>query len=89
MPDLSSAQVTVTSAATLLVSADNDGCRVLVHNKTATVVYLGASDVTASTGMGIDSAAGPVSINLAAGAKLYGIVASGTPTIQILLMGNN
>jgi hypothetical protein len=39
--------------------------------------------------MGIDSAAGPVSINLAAGAKLYGIVASGTPTIQILFMGNN
>jgi hypothetical protein len=89
MPDLSSAQITVTTAATLLVSADSDGCRLLVHNKTGTVVYLGASDVTTSTGMGIDSAAGPVSISLGAGAKLYGIVASGSPVIQILIMGNN
>jgi hypothetical protein len=73
----------------LIVQADSDGCDVYIHNKTGTVVYLGASDVTSSTGMGIDSAAGPIKIVLPANAKLYGITASGTPSIQILKIGNN
>lgn len=84
----SSQVATNSSTATLLVTADSDGCRVTVHNKTGTVVYLGGATVTSSTGMGIDSGAGPVSFLLQAGDKLYGISASSTPTIQILTIGN-
>lgn len=89
MADVSSAQISVTSTATLIVNADTDGCRILVHNKTGTVVYLGGSDVTSSNGMGVDSGAGPVEITLPANAKLYGITASSSTTVQVLKIGND
>lgn len=89
MADITSAQVSVGTTATLLVTADTDGCHVFVHNKTGTVAYLGGDDVTSSNGMGIDSGAGPVEITLPANAKLYGITNSGTVTVQVLKIGNN
>ena len=88
MADVSSAQVEMSTARALIVQADSDGCRILLHNRTGTIVYIGGDDVLSSTGMGIDSAAGPVEITLPANAKLYGITASGTPSIQILKIGN-
>ena len=88
MADVTSAQVAMNaSTATLITRGDADGCVLRIHNKTSTVIYLGGSDVTASTGMGIDSAAGPIEFRLPAGAELYGIVASGTPSIQMLRIG--
>jgi len=87
--DISSAQVAMGTTAALIVQADSDGCRILLHNRTGTIVYIGAADVLSSTGMGIDSAAGPVEITLPANAKLYGITASGTPSIQVLKVGND
>lgn len=89
MADISSAQVSVGTSATLIVTADTDGCLVYLHNKGGTVTYLGGSDVTSTTGMGIDSGAGPVLITLPANAKLYAITAAGSQTIQILKVGNN
>ena len=89
MADVSSAQVSVGTTATLIVAADTDGCIVVAHNKGGTVVYLGDATVTSSTGMGIDSAAGPVQLTLPANAKLYAATASGTQTIQVLKIGNN
>ena len=89
MADVSSAQITMGTSPVLIVQADADGCRLYVHNKTGTVVYLGASNVTSSTGMGIDSAAGVVELTLPANAKLYGVTASGTPDLQILKIGND
>jgi hypothetical protein len=88
MADVSSAQIDMSTARALIVQADSDGCRILLHNRTGTVVYIGGDDVLSTTGMGIDSAAGPVEITLPANAKLYGITASGTPSIQILKIGN-
>lgn len=88
MAEVSSAQVSVGTSATLLVTADTDGCQLLIHNKTGTVAYLGGADVTASTGMGIDSGAGPVPLTLPANAKLYGITSSGSVTVQVLKIGN-
>lgn len=88
MAEISSAQVSVGTTATLIVTADTDGCVVLVHNKGGTVTYLGGSDVTSSNGMGIDSGAGPVEMRLPANAKLYAVTNSGTQDIQILKIGN-
>ena len=88
MADISSAQVSVSTAATLLVTADTDGCVVLVHNKGGTVTYLGDATVTSSTGMGIDSAAGVIEMRLPANAKLYGVTNAGTQAVQILKIGN-
>ena len=88
MADISSAQVSVSTAATLLVTADTDGCVVLVHNKGGTVTYLGDGTVTSSTGIGIDSAAGVIEMRLPANAKLYGVTNSGTQVVQILKIGN-
>ncbi len=89
MADISSAQVSVGTTATLLVTADTDGCQLYLHNKGGTVTYLGSDAVTSSTGMGIDSGAGVVHITLPANAKLYAITASGTQTVQILKVGND
>lgn len=89
MADISSAQISVETTATLLVTADTDGCLAYLHNKTGTVIYLGNDTVTTSTGMGIDSGAGVVLFTLPANAKLYGIVAAGSTTMQILKIGNN
>ncbi|MFM2103978.1 MAG: hypothetical protein RL006_145 [Chloroflexota bacterium] len=86
---IKSAHVSVNSTApTLIVSADNDGCRATVHNKTGTVTYLGGSDVTSSSGLGIDSGAGPVSFLLQPGDRLYAITASSTATVQVMTIGN-
>ena len=79
---------TNSSTATLLVTADVDGCRLTVHHQGAGTVYLGGSNVTASNGMGLDTGAGPTAITLGANDKLYGIASAGTPSIQILIIGN-
>jgi hypothetical protein len=38
--------------------------------------------------MGVDTGAGPTAITLGANDKLYGIASAGTPSIQILIIGN-
>lgn len=88
MADVTSAQVAMNaSTATLITRGDADGCVLRLHNRTGTIVYIGGSDVTSSTGMGIDSAAGPVELRLPPGADIWGITASGTPSIQMLRIG--
>jgi hypothetical protein len=85
MAQVSSAQVTTNSTtAVLLATAGTSGSRVTIHNNNATSIYLGASTVTASTGVAIDEGHGPIEFNLPAGAKLYGISFSGTPVAQVL-----
>jgi hypothetical protein len=90
MPDVSSSQTaTNASTATLILTADTDGCVAYVHNNSATAIYLGGSDVTAANGMAIDEANGVTEIRLPANSKLYAISFSGTPVLQVLKIGNN
>ena len=88
MADVSSKQVACTTTAALLVQADTDGCRLVVHKQGSGFVYLGGSDVSSSNGFGLDNGAGPVEILLAPNATLYGRTSTGTETIQILILGN-
>lgn len=88
MAVIESSRISVTTAATLLVSADSDGCRVYIHNPNATSVVLGNSSVTATTGMALDSAAGPKEFIIPPFGELYGIVSSVVITVQVLVFGN-
>jgi hypothetical protein len=83
---ISSTQVTVGTSATLLVTADNDGCRVLLHKQQQHTIYLGGAGVTTSTGFLFDHD-GTVDISLKAGDKLYGVAAS-SETCYIMTIGN-
>ena len=74
------------STPTLLVQADTDGCAVYVH--TQVTIWLGGATVSDSTGMRLDSAAGPVKIRLQPNDALYAVSNSGTQTITLLTVGN-
>jgi hypothetical protein len=86
--DISSAQVTVGTTATLLITADTDGCRVLVHKQQQHTIYLGDANVTTANGFLFDHD-GTIDISLPANAKLYACCASGTEVAYILKVGNN
>lgn len=83
---LTSRQVALSNSPTLLVQADIDGCTMHVH--TQNTIYLGGASVTTSTGMRLDSAAGPFTLALQPGDAVYAIVATGTPTVTLLTVGN-
>lgn len=83
-------RVSVTDSATLLSDASNDraGHSVLVQNVTATTVYLGGEGVTDSDyGVALTQNS-DVSIDLQQGEKLYGIVTTGSVTLNVLRAGN-
>lgn len=83
-----SATILVGTTPTLLVKADHDGCRVLLHKEQAHSIYLGASDVTTSTGYLFDHDA-TIELLLQPGDTLYGIVTGpGTQTAYVLTVGN-
>jgi len=74
------------STPTLLVQADTDGCAVYVH--TQVTIWLGGATVSSTTGMRLDSAAGPVEIRLQPNDALYAVSNSGTQTITMMTVGN-
>ena len=76
-----SAQVTVGTTATLLAAADAVGEMVYLHSSSGTC-YLGASDVTASTGYKMDNG-DKITLHNREGA-LYAITSAGTVTMQVL-----
>lgn len=80
-----SAQVSVGTTATLLVDADNTYREIRLHALSNTSVYLGASDVTTTTGFLLEKDDGAATITVPPNEKLYGVVASGTETVTILL----
>lgn len=85
-----SASVSVGSTATALTAAESSGSdpvsvAVAVPSGGVTV-YVGGSDVT--TGNGYPLAGGAaMSIDLRQGERLYGIVASGTQSVNVLRSG--
>ena len=77
-----SAQVTVTTTATLLVDSSIFNQTVWIHNSGG-VLYIGASNVTTANGCKLDN---DDKMQLPVGdyEGLYGIVASGTNTVFVL-----
>lgn len=80
---LSSAQITLTTTASLVHQADTDGCHIIISNHAGvgSEAFLGGSGVTASTGHRLDGKQ-TMSIVLSAGAAIYGVAASGTVAIS-------
>lgn len=83
---ITSAQVTLATTPTLIVTADPDGCRLVIHKQQQHTIYLGGSNVSTSNGFLFDHD-GTVDIALPPNGKLYGCAASGTETVYILVMG--
>lgn len=88
--------VSVGTTATLLNGVETDSIRgqsLLIQNQSTTAsVFIGASNVTTSA-YGFElkastaTALTAIAIDLAAGESLYGIVASGTITVNVLRQG--
>jgi CBS domain-containing protein len=82
-----SAQVTVTTTATLLVAANIMDQTVWLHNLGGGVVYLGDANVTTANGYKMDNG-DKMQVPVGDNEGLYGIVASGTHTMAILRQVN-
>jgi hypothetical protein len=80
MPNTS--QKTVTTAATLLVTANRADQLVYLHSSSGTI-YLGNSDVTTSTGYRMDNG-DKLSLQLSDNEALYGITNTGTATMMVM-----
>jgi len=85
---IASSRVTVATTPTLIVAADSDGCRVVLHNQNATAIIIGASGVTTTTGLALQDTHGPIEFVIPPFGELYGIVATGTVVVQVLVFGN-
>jgi hypothetical protein len=84
---ITSTQVTCLTTPTLLITADVDGCRVLIHKQQQHTIYLGGPNVTTSNGFLFDHD-GTVDIRLDAGDKVYACVSSGTEVAYVMTVGN-
>lgn len=80
-----STRTTVGENATLLIDSDSTHRTAIVHSISNKTVYLGASDVTSSTGFIFEKDDGALSLTIPAGEKLYAVVASGTEVVSCLL----
>lgn len=85
---VTSAQVSVGTTATALNTAGTSGQRLVVSNAGTNDVLLGPSGVTTVTGLALAATDGPIVIELAPGEVLFGIVATGTETVQVLRSGS-
>ena len=80
MPNTS--QKTVTTTATLLVTANRADQVVYLHSSSG-IIYLGNSDVTTSTGYRMDNG-DKLTLQLSDNEALYGITSSGTATMMVM-----
>jgi hypothetical protein len=78
---MKSANITVTTTATLLIAADDKFRTCYLHPNATT--YVGNSAVTSTTGFHCLSNT-PISFVIPAGETLYGITATGTATVLTL-----
>jgi hypothetical protein len=78
-----SAQITVTTSPTLLVAADYAAEEVHLHSSSG-ICFLGASDVTTSTGYKMDNGDKLTFQNHES--AIYAITASGTNTMNVLVI---
>ena len=82
-----SAQVTVTTTATLLVAANIMDQTVQLHNLGGGAVYIGNASVTTSNGYKMDNT-DKLQIPLGDNEALYAITASGTHIVAVLSQVN-
>jgi hypothetical protein len=80
-----SARVTVGTTATLLVDVDSTHREIHLHALTNTTVMIGGADVTSSNGFVLEKDDGALTIQLPPNEKIFGVVASGTEVVTILL----
>ena len=81
---MTTAQISVTTAATLLCAANAQSQRVTVHNnESSQQVFIGASDVTTSTGVHLDGKE-ERQITLNPGEGLWGISAN-TNSVSVMI----
>ena len=71
---------------TAIASGDVDVSSVLLRNKGTATVAIGAADVTINTGFRLD-ATETLSADLHRSETLYGVVASGTVSVDVLQSG--
>lgn len=76
--------VSITTSATQIVNGDNQNRNIYIHNGGGSKIYLGGSDVTTSNGYHLANNES-VSILLPIGESIFGVVASGTNDITVLL----
>ena len=81
----STAQITVTTTATLLVTANRADQMVYLHSKH--VIYVGGPSVTSSTGYLMDNG-DKLSMMLSDNESLYGIAATGSGIMQVMVTIN-
>ena len=81
---MKSAAVTVGTTATLLVAADDIARTVYVHVVGNSIVYLGNSTVTTSTGLATEKHTAPIALFVPHRETIYAIVAAGTEDVRIL-----
>jgi hypothetical protein len=82
-----SAQITVTTTATLLVAANIMDQTVWLHNLGGGAVYLGNAGVTTSNGYKMDNT-DKMQVPVGDHEGLYAITASGTNTVAVLSQVN-
>jgi hypothetical protein len=80
-----STRTTVGDTATLIIDSDSTHRTAVVHAISNKTVYLGASNVTSSTGFIFEKDDGALSLIIPAGEKLYAVVDSGTEVVSCLL----
>lgn len=74
--------VTVTTTATLLISADNIPRTCYLHSGTGSI-YIGGSDVTASTGIHLPNGT-TIELQVPFKETIYGITSSSSHTMRVL-----
>ena len=77
-----STQVTITTTASVIVSA-NSYKNIYLHNLGGGAIYIGGSNVTTSNGYKLDNG-DKLSLIIGDVEALYGVAASGTHTLAVL-----
>ena len=84
---ISTGQLALTSTAALVVTPDVDGCRVMRYVKGNNAIYLGASNVTTTTGLELRKEHGITELRLRPGDSLYAVTAA-TETLTYMIVEN-
>lgn len=84
---ISTGQLALTTTAALVASPDVDGCRVMLYVAGNNAVYLGASNVTISTGLELRKDHGITELRLRPGDNLYAVTAA-TETLTYMIVEN-
>jgi len=82
---MKSASVTVTTEPTLLIAKNETNRYVYLHVVGNATVFIGGSDVLTSNGLNTEKHTTPLEMFLPINEQLYGIVASATEDVRVLI----